>query len=214
VRVVIGEDSVLLREGIVRLLGEAGIEVVGQAGDAEDLVRKVSGHKPDVAIIDIRMPPDHSDEGLRAAREIRAAFPDVGILVLSQYVDEHYAVSLLSEGAEGIGYLLKDRVSEVDRFVDAVRRVGAGGSVLDPEVVANMLGRRRDEDELASLSPREREVLKLMAQGLSNRAICEQMFVTERAVEHHITSIFQKLGLSASGNEHRRVVAVLTYLQN
>jgi DNA-binding NarL/FixJ family response regulator len=213
-RVVVGEDSVLLREGIVRLLGEAGFEVVAQAGDGEDLVRKVRAHKPDVAVIDIRMPPSFSDEGLRAAKEVRASLPRVGILVLSQYVDEHYALALLSDGAEGIGYLLKDRVSEVERFIDAVRRVATGGSVLDPEVVAHMVGRRRDEGRLADLSSREREVLELMAQGLSNRAICQELVVTERAVEHHVTSIFTKLGLSASGREHRRVLAVLAYLQS
>jgi DNA-binding NarL/FixJ family response regulator len=212
-RVVIGEDSVLLREGITRILAEAGCEVVGQAGDGEDLVRKVRAHKPDVAVIDIRMPPTHSDEGLRAAREIRAERPEVGILVLSQYVDEHFAVALLADGADGVGYLLKDRIGEVERFVDAVRRVAAGGSVLDPEVVAYMLGRKRDAGPLAELSPREREVLELMAQGLSNRAISEQLVVTDRAVEHHITGIFNKLGLPASGHEHRRVLAVLTYLQ-
>ena len=212
-RVVIGEDSVLLREGIARILADAGIEVVAQAGDREELVRKVRAHKPDVAVIDIRMPPDHTDEGVRAAREIRRSLPEVGILVLSQYVDEHYALALLSDGAEGIGYLLKDRVGEVDRFIDAVRRVAAGGSVLDPEVVAHMLGRRRDEGPLADLTPRERQVLELMAEGLSNKAICEQLVVTERAVEHHVTSIFTKLGLPASGREHRRVLAVLAYLQ-
>lgn len=212
-RAVIAEDSLLLREGIARLLLDAGIEVVAQAGDAPDLLRKVHAHKPDVAVIDIRMPPGHSDEGLRAAREIRADLPGVGILVLSQYVDEHYAVTLLSEGAEGVGYLLKDRISEVDRFIDAVRRVGSGGTTLDPEVVAHMLGRRRDAGPLADLSPREREVLELMAQGLSNKAISEELVVTERAVEHHVTSIFNKLGLSAGGREHRRVLAVLAYLQ-
>jgi DNA-binding NarL/FixJ family response regulator len=214
VRVVIGEDSVLLREGIVRLLAEAGFDVVAQAGDAEDLVRKARAHKPDVAVIDIRMPPDHSDEGVRAAKAIRTSLPDAGILVLSQYVDEHYALALLGDGAEGMGYLLKDRVGEVDRFLDAVRRVAAGGSVLDPEVVRHMLGRRREEGSLAALSPREREVLELMAQGLSNKAICEQLVVTERAVEHHVTSIFAKLGLPASGREHRRVLAVLAFLQS
>jgi DNA-binding NarL/FixJ family response regulator len=214
VRVAIGEDSLLLREGIARILAEAGFEVVAQAGDAEELVRKVRAHKPDVAVIDIRMPPGQSDEGLRAAREIRASLPEIGILVLSQYVDEHYALALLSDGAEGIGYLLKDRVGEVDRFTDAIRRVGAGGSVLDPEVVAHMVGRRRGDGPLAELTPREREVLELMAQGLSNKAICEQLVVTERAVEHHVTSIFTKLGLPASGREHRRVLAVLTLLKS
>jgi DNA-binding NarL/FixJ family response regulator len=211
---VIGEDSVLLREGIARLLAEAELEVVAQAGDREDLVRKVRAHKPDVAVIDIRMPPDHSDEGLRAAREIRADMPQVGILVLSQYVDEHYALALLSDGAEGIGYLLKDRIAEVDRFVEAVRRVAAGGSVLDPEVVAHMVGRRREQGRLADLSRRERQVLELMAQGLSNKSICQQLVVTERAVEHHVTSIFTKLGLSSAGGGHRRVLAVLAFLQD
>jgi len=212
-RVVIGEDSVLLREGIARLLAEAGLEVVAQAGDAEQLVRKVRAHKPDVAVIDIRMPPGYSDEGLQAVRQIRAVLPRVGILVLSQYVDEHYALALLSGGAEGIGYLLKDRVGEVERFLDAVRRVATGGSVLDPEVVSHMLGRRHDQGPLTELTPREREVLELMAQGLSNKAIREQLVVTERAVEHHVTSIFNKLELPATGQEHRRVLAVLTYLQ-
>jgi DNA-binding NarL/FixJ family response regulator len=211
---VIGEDSVLLREGIARILADAGFDVVAQAGDVQELMRKVRAHKPDVAVIDIRMPPDHTDEGVRAAREIRASLPKVGILVLSQYVDEHYALALLSDGADGIGYLLKDRVGEVDRFIDAIRRVAAGGSVLDPEVVAHMLGRRRDEGPLAELSAREREVLELMAQGLSNKAISEQLVVTGRAVEHHVTSIFAKLGLPASDREHRRVLATLTFLNN
>ena len=174
-RVVIGEDSVLLREGIARLLAEAGLEVVAQAGDAEELVRKVRAHKPDVAVIDIRMPPGYSDEGLQAVRQIRAVLPRLGILVLSQYVDEHYALALLSDGAEGIGYLLKDRIGEVERFLDAVRRVATGGSVLDPEVVSHMLGRRHDQGPLTDLTPREREVLELMAQGLSNKAIREQL---------------------------------------
>ena len=209
-RVVIGEDSVLLREGVARLLTDAGFEVVGQAGDAEDLIRKVRAHKPDVAVIDIRMPPTHVDEGLQAARSIREELPEVGILILSQYVEERYATALLSEGAEGVGYLLKDRVAEIERFTDAVRRVGEGGSALDPEVVAQMVGRR--EEPLAELSPREREVLELMAEGLSNRAIAERIFVSERAVERHVTSIFSKLGLSATGQEHRRVRAVLAYL--
>jgi DNA-binding NarL/FixJ family response regulator len=212
-RVVIGEDSVLLREGIVRILAEAGFEVVAQAGDREELVRKTRAHKPDVAVIDIRMPPDHKDEGLRAAKEIRSALPNVGILVLSQYVDEHYALALLSDGADGVGYLLKDRVGEVDRFIEAVRRVAAGGSVLDPEVVAHALGRHRNDGPLADLSARERQVLELMAEGLANKAISQQLVVTERAVEHHVTSIFTKLGLPAGGREHRRVLAVLAYLQ-
>jgi len=210
-RVVIAEDSVLLREGVVRLLEEAGFEVVGQAGDAGDLMRKVRAHRPDIAVVDIRMPPDHTDEGLEAARAIRAELPDVGVLVLSQHADEHYAMRLLEDGANGVGYLLKDRVVEVERFVESVRRVADGGSVLDPEVVALMVGRHRG-DPLAGLTEREREVLGLIAEGLSNRAIQEQLFVTERAVERHVTSIFSKLSLPATGQEHRRVLAVRAYL--
>jgi DNA-binding NarL/FixJ family response regulator len=212
-RVVIGEDSVLLREGAVRLLEEAGIEVAGQAGDAEDLLRKVRAHKPDVAIVDIRMPPDNTDDGLRAAAAIRAELPGTGILVLSQYVEEHYAVQLLADGSEGVGYLLKDRVAEVERFLDAVRRVADGGSVLDPEVVAQMLGRRREAGPLDTLTEREREVLKAMAEGQTNKEIAAEMFVSERAVERHVTAIFQKLGLSDGDGGHRRVLAVLTYLR-
>jgi DNA-binding NarL/FixJ family response regulator len=213
-RVVIGEDSVLLREGLVRLLEDAGIEVAGQAGDAEDLMRKVRAHKPDLAVVDIRMPPTHVDEGLRAAAEIRAELPDTGVLVLSQYIEERYAMRLLEDGAEGVGYLLKDRVADVDTFVDAARRVAAGGSALDPEVVAKMVGRRRADDPVDNLTPREREVLELMAQGLSNRAICERIVVTERAVERHVTSIFSKLGLRDTGLAHRRVRAVLAFLNS
>jgi DNA-binding NarL/FixJ family response regulator len=211
VRVVVGEDSVLLREGAVRLLEEGGIEVVGQAGDAEELLRKVRAHKPDVAIVDIRMPPDNTDDGLRAAAQIRAELPGTGILILSQYVEEHYAVDLLSNGSEGVGYLLKDRIAEVDRFLDAVRRVAEGGSVLDPEVVAQMLGRRREDGPLDELT--EREVLKAMAEGQTNRAIAAELYVSERAVERHVTAIFQKLGLSSEDGGHRRVLAVLTYLR-
>lgn len=211
-RVVIGEDSVLLREGAARILESEGIEVVGQAGDGEELVRKVRGHKPDVAIIDIRMPPDHGDEGLRAAEAIRAELPDTGILVLSQYVEEHYVTRLLEGGTEGVGYLLKDRIAEVDRFVDAVRRVAEGGSVLDPEVVAQMLGRRRADDPLETLTPREREVLEAMAEGLGNKQIADRLVVSVGAVERHVTAIFEKLGLSAGDGGHRRVLAVLTYL--
>jgi DNA-binding NarL/FixJ family response regulator len=212
VRVVIAEDSVLLREGIARLLEDAGIEVAGQAGDGEDLLRKVRAHKPDLAVVDIRMPPTHVDEGLRAAEQIRSELPGTGVLVLSQYVEERYAMRLLEDGADGVGYLLKDRVADVDGFVDAVRRVASGGSVLDPEVVAKMVGRRRAHDPLEDLTAREREVLELMAQGLSNRAICERMVVTDRAVERHVTSIFSKLGLEATGLDHRRVLAVLKFL--
>ena len=204
----------LLREGIVRLLAEAGIEVVGQAADAEDLMRKMRAHKPDVAIVDIRMPPKHEDEGIQAAREIRAELPGTGVLVLSQYVDEHYAVQLLADGADGIGYLLKDRVGDVDRFLDAVQRVADGGSALDPEVVSHMLGRRRRDDPLSALTPREREVLGLMAEGRTNVAIAEQLVVTERAVEKHVTSIFSKLDLVPTVEDHRRVLAVLAYLKS
>jgi DNA-binding NarL/FixJ family response regulator len=214
-RVVIGEDSVLLREGAARILEGAGIEVAGQAGDAEELLRKVRAHKPDVAIVDIRMPPDNTDDGLRAAATIRAELPDTGILVLSQYVEEHYAVDLLSAGSEGVGYLLKDRIAEVDRLVDAVRRVADGGSVLDPEVVAEMLGRRRAEGPLDTLTEREREVLKAMAEGQTNKAIAAELFVSERAVERHVTAIFGKLGLGdGSDGGHRRVLAVLAYLRD
>ena len=209
-RVVIADDAVLLREGAARLLEDAGFEVVGQAGDAEDLMRKVRAHKPDVAIIDVRMPPDNSDDGLRAALSIREELPDVGILLLSQYVEDRYIGELLAGGTEGIGYLLKDRVGEVERFTEAVQRIGKGGSVLDPEVVAQMVGRR--EEPLSELTEREREVLALMAEGYSNRAIAETMFVSERAVERHVTAIFSKLELEATGQEHRRVLAVLRYL--
>jgi DNA-binding NarL/FixJ family response regulator len=212
-RIVVADDSVLLREGIVRLLDEAGFEVVGQAGDADDLVRKVSAHKPDVAVVDVRMPPTGTDDGLRAALQIRSALPGTGVLVLSQYVEEGYALDLVGERAEGTGYLLKDRVSDVERFVEAVRRVGEGGSVLDPEVVATLLGRRRRNDPLADLTEREREVLALMAEGRSNHAIAEQLVVTERAVEKHVTSIFGKLGLAPAPEDHRRVLAVLTFLR-
>jgi DNA-binding NarL/FixJ family response regulator len=213
VRVVLGEDSVLLREGVARLLGDAGMDVVGQAGDFDDLLRKVRAHKPDVAVVDIRMPPTHTDEGLRAAHLIREELPDTGVLVLSQYVEEGYAMDLLADSAEGVGYLLKDRVADVERFVDSVRRVADGGSALDPEVVSQMLGRRRAEDPLAELTPREREVLGLMAEGRSNRAIAEELVVTERAVEKHVTGIFSKLDLEATPEDHRRVLAVLTYLK-
>lgn len=210
-RVVVADDSVLLREGIVRLLTEAGMDVVGQAGDAEDLVRKVGAHKPDVAIVDIKMPPTHTDEGLRAAAEIRAKQPDVGVLVLSQYVEEGYALELV--GGAGTGYLLKDRVGDIERFVESVRRVGEGGSALDPEVVAQLLGRRRASDPLAPLSPREREVLALMAEGRSNRGIAQQLVVSDRAVEKHVTNIFGKLNLPAAPDDHRRVLAVLAFVR-
>jgi len=214
VRVVVADDSTLLREGVVRLLEEAGLEVVGQAGDAEELMRKVRAHKPDVAVVDVRMPPTHTDEGLRAAREIRAELPEVSVLVLSQYVEVVYARELLAESAEGLGYLLKDRVADVAALTDAVRRVGGGGSALDPEVVSQMLGRKRRDDPLDELTPREREVLGLMAEGRSNAAIAAELVVSERAVEKHVTGIFAKLDLPTSGDGHRRVLAVLRFLES
>jgi DNA-binding NarL/FixJ family response regulator len=212
-RVVLADDSMLLREGVARLLEDAGLEVVAQAGDAEDLMRKVGAHKPDVAVVDVRMPPTHTDEGLRAAHRIRAEHAATGVLVLSQYVEEAYALELLSQSTESTGYLLKDRVADVDSFTDAVRRVAGGGSALDPEVVALLLGRRRREDPLHSITPREREVLALMAEGRSNNAIAEALVVTERAVEKHVTSIFSKLDLTPTVEDHRRVLAVLAYLR-
>jgi DNA-binding NarL/FixJ family response regulator len=213
VRALIAEDSVLLREGLSRLLNDAGIEIVGQAGDGEDLVRKARAHKPDVVVTDIRMPPTQTDEGLRAAKIIRAELPDTGVLVLSQYVEEGYVMDLLGERPEGVGYLLKDRVADVDRFVEAVHRVAEGGSALDPEVVSHMLGRRRREDPLDALTPREREVLALMAEGYSNSAIAAKLVVTERAVEKHVTNVFSKLGFGSEPDHHRRVLAVLTFVR-
>jgi DNA-binding NarL/FixJ family response regulator len=212
VRVVLAEDSVLLREGVARILGEAGFDVVGQAGNADELLLKVRSYSPDVAIVDIRMPPTHTDEGLRAAQEIREKHPTCGVLVLSQYVEAAYAMELLAESAEGVGYLLKDRVSDVNEFADAVRRVGEGGSALDPTIVSQLVGRRRRDDPIDQLTPREREVLGLMAEGRSNSGIAEQLVVTERAVEKHVTSIFSKLRLPAASEDHRRVLAVLAYL--
>jgi DNA-binding NarL/FixJ family response regulator len=214
VRVVLAEDSVLLREGIARLLGEVGFEVVGQCATAEDLLLKVQSDSPDVAIVDIRLPPTHNDEGVRAAQEIRERYPSVGVLVLSQYLDLGLAMKLLADSAEGIGYLLKDRVSDVDEFVAAIRRVASGGSALDPLVVSELLGRRRTNGPLERVTPREREVLELMAQGRSNQGIADRLVITERAVQKHITSIFQKLGLSAGGDDHRRVLAVLAFLRS
>ncbi|MEA2294095.1 MAG: hypothetical protein QOE86_1734 [Solirubrobacteraceae bacterium] len=211
-RAVIAEDSVLLREGLSRLLTEAGIEIVGKAGDGEDLLRKTRAHKPDVVLVDIRMPPTQTDEGLRAAQIIRGELPQVGVLLLSQYVEEGYAMELLGERAEGVGYLLKDRVTDVERFVEAVTRVAEGGSALDPEVVSNMLGRRRRVDPLAELTPREREVLALMAEGCSNGAIAARLVVSDRGVEKHVTNIFAKLGFTATPDQHRRVLAVLTFI--
>ena len=212
-RIVIGEDDVLLREGIARILTEAGYEVAAQAGDAEDLLRKALAHKPDVTVVDVQMPPDRTDDGLRAAIEIRSQHPCTRVLVLSQYVEERYAVDLIGECAEGVGYLLKDRVGDLDEFADAVRRVGEGGSVLDPEVVTRMLARPRHQNPLDDLSPRERDVLELMAQGRSNQGIAEKLWITESAVEKHVTAIFEKLGLERDFEDHRRVLAVLAFLR-
>jgi DNA-binding NarL/FixJ family response regulator len=211
---VVGEDDVLLREGISRLLTEAGFEVVAQAGDAEEFLRRSLGNRPDVVVVDIQMPPGNEDDGLRAAQELRRQRPETGILVLSQYFEEHYAVDLIGERPEGVGYLLKERVGDVEVFIDAVNRVAAGGSALDPEVVARMLGRRREEGPLERLSPRERDVLGAMAEGRSNRGIAEALVVTQAAVEKHVTSIFHKLELDPAATEHRRVLAVLTYLSD
>jgi DNA-binding NarL/FixJ family response regulator len=213
-RAVIAEDSVLMREGLSRVLRDAGFEIVGLASDAEDLLRKTRAHKPDVVVTDIRMPPTQTDEGLRAAHTIRAELPDTGVVVLSQYVEEEYVMELLGDSAEGVGYLLKERVVDVDRFVEAVQRVAEGGSVLDPEVVSYMLGRRRREDPFEALTPREREVMELMAEGRSNRAIAAKLVVTERAIEKHVGNVFEKLGLPTAPDDHRRVLAVLAYVRN
>ena len=192
-RVVIGDDAVLLREGIAQLLSRHGFEVVAQAGDGEDVVRKARAHKPDLVLVDIRMPPSHTDEGIRAALEIKKELPDIGVVVLSQYVEEAYAMQLLADGADGLGYLLKDRVTDVASFADSLRRVADGGSAVDPEVIAHLLQRRPADDPLAKLTPREREVLALMAEGLTNRGIAERLVVTDGAVERHVTGIFSKL---------------------
>jgi DNA-binding NarL/FixJ family response regulator len=213
VRVVVAEDQVLLREGLSRLLADAGFAVVAQAGDADDLRRKVAAHRPDVAIVDVQMPPDQTDDGLRAAIEIRRSHPEIGILMLSQFRDEAYALDLIGENAQGVGYLLKDRVADVDSFADAVRRVAQGGSALDPEIVALMVGRRRKQDPLQDLTAREHQVLALMAEGKSNRGIAESLEVTLAAVEKHVGRIFAKLGLADEPLEHRRVLAVLTLLR-
>jgi DNA-binding NarL/FixJ family response regulator len=212
--VVIGEDDVLLREGIVRLLGEAGFDVVAQAGDAEDLLRKGLAHRPDVIIADIHMPPGHGDDGLVAAIEVRTQRPDTGLLVISQFYEEHYAVDLIGERPEGVGYLLKERIGDVESFIDAVTRVAAGGTALDAEIVARMLGRRRRDRPLDRLSPREHDVLAAMAEGKSNHGIAQALVVTQAAVEKHVTSIFQKLELDSAQTEHRRVLAVLAYLND
>jgi len=211
---VLAEDSVLLREGLARLLAETGFEVVGQCATAEDLLLKVRSYSPEVVIVDIRLPPTHTDEGLRAAQEIRVRNPSVGVLVLSQYLELGLAMKLLADSAEGVGYLLKDRVSDVKEFAAAVRRVGEGGSAIDPTIVSQLLRRHRGEDPLEGITPREHEVLALMAEGRSNQAIADRLVVTERAVQKHITRIFQKLGLTASDDDHRRVLAVLAFLRS
>jgi DNA-binding NarL/FixJ family response regulator len=213
-RVVLAEDSVLLREGLARLLTETGFEVVGQCETTDDLLLKVRSYSPDVVIVDIRLPPTHTDEGLRAAQEIRKRHPSVGVLVLSQYLELGLAMKLLAESAEGVGYLLKDRVSDVKEFAAAVRRVVEGGSAIDPTIVTQLLRRRRGDDPLDEITPREHDVLALMAEGRSNQAIADRLVITERAVQKHITRIFQKLGLAASEDDHRRVLAVLAYLRS
>jgi len=213
-RVAIAEDSVLLREGLARLLGESGFEVVAQVEDPDDLLLKVRSFRPDVVIVDIRLPPTHNDEGLRAALEIREKHPSIGVLVLSQYVELGLALKLLADSAEGVGYLLKDRISDVGEFLAAVTRVANGGSALDPIIVSTLLSRQRPDDALARLTPREREVLELMASGSSNQGIADRLVITLRAVEKYVSSIFGKLGLPSTGNESRRVLAVLTFLRS
>jgi len=212
-RVLVAEDSVLLREGLVRLLEEGGCEVVAQAGDAPDLLRKARAHKPDIAIIDVRMPPDNTDDGLRAALTIRGEQPQTGVLVLSQYIEEHYAIELIGEAPDGVGYLLKERITDIAALLDAVHRIADRGSVIDPLVVSQLLRRHREEDPLQELTEREREVLELMAEGRSNHAIATRLVITERAVEKHVTSIFSKLRLPPAEDDHRRVLAVLTFLR-
>jgi DNA-binding NarL/FixJ family response regulator len=214
-RVVVAEDSVILREGLVRLLTEVGFDVVGQAADGAELLQQVDAQLPDVAIVDIRMPPTHTDEGLRAAKELRHRHPGVGVLVLSQYARPSYAFELLSEGTDGIGYLLKDRVSDLGELAESVRRVASGGSVLDPSVVAQLVNRRRmGNDPVEELTEREFEVLGLMAEGRSNKAVADRLFITEHTVEKHVQNIFAKLQIPATTDDHRRVLAVLTFLNS
>ena len=212
-RLVVADDHDLLRQGVVSMLASQGFDVVAQAQDADDLVRKVGAHRPDVAIIDIRMPPDNTDDGLRAAVAIRHAHPDVGVLMLSQYIEADYAMELIGADARGVGYMLKDRVSDIEEFADAIRRVADGGSVLDPLVVRWMLGRKRATSVLSELTPRELEVLGLLAEGCSNQGVAHRMVITQRAVEKHVTAILSKLGLPAEPEAHRRVLAVLVYLK-
>jgi DNA-binding NarL/FixJ family response regulator len=213
IRVLVGEDQPIVREGIVHVLADSGFEVVGTADDARDLVRKARSCRPDVVVTDIQMPPDHADDGLRAALEIRSALPGVGVLVLSQFLEDRYAFDLVADGAQGVGYLLKEKVGDLRVFTDAVRRVADGGSALDPDVVARLVGRRRRSSPLDSLTKRETEVLSLIAEGYSNAGVARELVVTVAAVERHVTSIFDKLGLQQSPDQHRRVLAVLNYLQ-
>ncbi|HKG66768.1 MAG TPA: response regulator transcription factor [Solirubrobacteraceae bacterium] len=212
VRVLVGEDDVLLREGIVRILEGAGLEVVAQTGNADDFLRRAKAHRPDVAVVDVQMPPGNEDDGLRAAVELRDDIPETGVLVLSQFFEESYAVDLIGDHAEGVGYLLKERVGDVSAFIDAVCRVADGGTALDPEIVGRMLGRRRTAGPLDDLSPRELDVLGEMAEGKSNRGIAEALVVSDAAVEKHVTNIFRKLQIEATPTEHRRVLAVLRYV--
>jgi DNA-binding NarL/FixJ family response regulator len=214
VRVAIAEDSVLLREGLARLLGDAGFDVVARCADADELRQATAALTPDVVVVDIRMPPTHTDEGLRAAVDIRAAHPSTGVLVLSQYVEPALAMTLFADSADGVGYLLKDRISDVAEFVAAVRRVAGGGAAVDPHIVSALVSRRRTDDPLAVLTPREREVLELMATGHSNQGIADRLFITVRAVEKYVSSIFGKLGIPATGSESRRVLAVLLFLRS
>ena len=213
-RVVIAEDSALLREGVARILAEGDFEVLAQCVNADELLDAVRRHKPDVAVVDVRMPPTFTDEGARAAREIRDKHPEVGVLLLSQIVEAAHALALFSERPEGFGYLLKDRVLEIDDFLEAVRRVGRGGTAIDPDVIAQLLGRPREDDPLSDLTPREREVLALMAEGLSNRGICGRLFLSPKTVEAHVKNIFMKLGLMPAPDDHRRVLAVLAFLRS
>jgi DNA-binding NarL/FixJ family response regulator len=212
-RVVIGEDDVLMREGIVRILTDAGLDVVAQSGDADDLLRRALAHRPDVAIVDVRMPPRREDDGLVAAIELRRRLPDTGVLILSQFCEPAFALELIGERPEGVGYLLKERVGDVGTFLDAIARVAAGGSALDAEVVGRMLGRPAADDPLHALTPRERAVLAAMAEGKSNAGIAQTLFVGEATVEKHVTAIFRKLGIAPASTEHRRVHAVLAYLR-
>ena len=214
IRIVVGEDHPLMLHGVTQVLRDAGFDVVATAADAPDLLRKTRAHKPDVVVTDIQMPPDHTDDGLRAALEIRAAEPGVAVLVLSQFLEDRYAFDLVADGAQGVGYLLKEKVGDLRVFTDAVRRVAEGGSALDPDVVARLVGRRRRSSPIDSLTKRETEVLSLIAEGRSNAGVARELVVTVAAVERHVTSIFDKLGLSQSPDQHRRVLAVLNYLQS